>query len=139
MSTAPTGVLIGDASDPGQIMRLTCRTCGAVLTTELARLDDVSLLSAIDGEPRISGGFFHVAPDSDFAAERDGGIIVNLEDLTGAQHAKDGRPYNGCCGVDGCDGLNLVCPSGHDVATEMSDCWMPHCAVFQPGLVDLKE
>lgn len=65
--------------------------------------------------------------------------MVNLDDLTGAGWAKDGRRYNGCCGVDGLDGLNLVCPAGHDVGTEKSDCWMPHRAVFDPALVILSE
>jgi hypothetical protein len=119
-------------------MKLACKICGAVLTTELAPLADFSRLSNADGEPRIPKGFFHIAePNSGF--ERGGSIVVNLDDLTGANRAKDGRPYNGCCGVDGCDGLNLVCSAGHDVATERSDCWMPHSAVFESEMVVLKE
>ncbi len=27
---------------------------------------------------------------------------------------------NGCCGLDGCDGSNLVCARGHEVATEVA-------------------
>lgn len=119
-------------------MRLACKVCGVALTTELLPLADVSRLSKARGKPRIPKGYFYVAgPKADY--ERAGSIIVNLEDLTGADHAKDGRPYNGCCGIDGCDGLNLVCPAGHNVATERSDCWMPHSAEFESELVVLKE
>ncbi len=119
-------------------MRLACKKCGAVLTADLAPLPDSSRLHEVDGEPRIPKGYFHIAMiGSDY--EETGSIIVHLDDLTGADHAKDGRPYNGCCGIDGCDGLNLVCPAGHDVATEHSDCWMPHRAVFEPELVVLQK
>jgi len=119
-------------------MKLACKKCGALLTDELVRLDDVARLSVVRGESRIPKRFFHVArSDSDF--EKLGSIVVNLEDLTGAGHAKDGRPYNGCCGIDGCDGLNLVCPGGHNVGTERSDCWMPHSATFESELVTFAE
>jgi hypothetical protein len=119
-------------------MKLLCKLCGRELTSDLSPLEDLRRLSEEDGMPRIPKGYFHVSePESDFDPE--GSIVANLEDLTGANRAMDGRPYNGCCGVDGCDGLNLVCPSGHDVATEKSDCWMPHRAVFESELVILRK
>src|SRR5262249_40013798 len=48
-------------------------------------------------------------------------------------HHPDPRRRNGCCGMDGCDGMNLVCPEGHEVATERSDCWMAHAAWLDPA------
>ncbi|WP_045864566.1 hypothetical protein [Streptomyces sp. WMMB 714] len=44
---------------------------------------------------------------------------------------------NGCCGLDGCDGPNLVCRRcGAEVATERSDCWTPQEVVLVPAAVE---
>jgi hypothetical protein len=50
-------------------------------------------------------------------------VLVNLNDLVGTEHHQDRHRLNGCCGLDGCDGPNLVCPKGHEIGTERSDCW----------------
>src|SRR6266571_1330633 len=55
-------------------------------------------------------------------------LIVGI--LSGTKHHSDYHRRNGCCGLDGMDGPNLVCPNAHEVGTEKSDCWMPHAAVL---------
>ncbi|MFJ4091817.1 hypothetical protein ACIPYS_09560 [Kitasatospora sp. NPDC089913] len=50
-------------------------------------------------------------------------FVLHPDDLPGtAAHPDLGR-RNGCCGLDGRDGPNLVCAAcGTEVATEQSDC-----------------
>lgn len=59
--------------------------------------------------------------------------MINLEDAVNTRHHPDTRRLNGCCGLDGRDGLNTVCANGHEVGTEKSDCWMPHVLLLDPG------
>jgi len=49
-------------------------------------------------------------------------LIFNLDDLRNTKYG--GRP-NGCCGIDGVDGINTFCREGHEIGTERSDCWTP--------------
>jgi hypothetical protein len=44
-----------------------------------------------------------------------------------------------CCGLDGMDGPNFVCVNGHEIGTEMSDCWMPHAAILLDSVVHVNE
>ena len=57
---------------------------------------------------------------------------LNPKDVEGTTErtAKAGR-LNGCCGLDGCDGPNLVCKKcGAEIGTLQSDCWTP--LIFVP-------
>jgi hypothetical protein len=47
-------------------------------------------------------------------------MIFNLDDIHGTAH---GGVLNGCCGIDGMDGINTFCSNGHEIGTECSDCW----------------
>lgn len=49
------------------------------------------------------------------------------------------RRFQGCCGSSGAGGLNKVCANGHEVATEFSDCYMPHYIVFDRESVVIKQ
>ncbi len=50
--------------------------------------------------------------------------IVHPDDVPGAALHPDARRLNGCCGLSGQDGPNLVCANcGEEVATKESDCW----------------
>ncbi|HPF38823.1 MAG TPA: hypothetical protein P5081_18535 [Phycisphaerae bacterium] len=61
-------------------------------------------------------------------------MVIHLEDLCNTSHHPEGRRNNGCCGLDGCDGPNLVCPADHEIGTEKSDCWTPHAALLLPSV-----
>ena len=68
-----------------------------------------------------------------------GRFVVNLADLVGTKHHSERSRRNGCCGLDGLDGPNLICVNGHEVGTEKSDCWMPHAAVLLETVVSVNE
>ncbi|MGW6704554.1 hypothetical protein ACWGDE_06645 [Streptomyces sp. NPDC054956] len=51
-------------------------------------------------------------------------FILHPDDVHGTAPHPDDERHNGCCGLDGQDGPNLVCGAcGADVATKQSDCW----------------
>lgn len=75
--------------------------------------------------------------DGEFFAGTEGCYIINLSDRRNLQVHSDVRRLAGCCGLDGLDGPNQVCPCGAEVATEKSDCWMPHALLFERDAVEL--
>jgi hypothetical protein len=117
-----------------------CSACELALTKPLARLDDLSRLSEKDGEDHVPQGFYLVAPDpgedGGYYSEAAGQFLINLRDLRNTRRHPDGRRLNGCCGLDGCDGKNLVCVNGHEVGTERSDCWLAHSAALDPSAAE---
>jgi hypothetical protein len=50
--------------------------------------------------------------------------LLNADDLLELERHRDPRRSSGCCGRDGLDGPNLVCPRClTEVATIRDDCW----------------
>jgi hypothetical protein len=43
-----------------------------------------------------------------------------------AQRTDNLKNWQGCCGPDGSLGPTLQCLKGHDLGTEIGDCWQPH-------------
>ena len=118
-------------------IRFECPICRAVITRPLKSLPNDQLICLDEGKPAIPEGFFAKINSDDWAVS--GTVVVNLHDLVGTNHQPDFRRRNGCCGLDGLDGPNLVCPSGHEVGTEKSDCWMSHAAVLLDGVIGVSE
>ncbi|GAB2942384.1 hypothetical protein GCM10027280_33680 [Micromonospora polyrhachis] len=59
-------------------------------------------------------------------------VLINPADLLVRRlHPNAGR-RNGCCGLDGLDGPNLVCSCGAELATQSSDCWTAQVVRLQP-------
>lgn len=113
-------------------MILRCPECQVPLTRELTALADPALLCTADGEPYLPEGNYHREPAANHYLKTTGDVVaVNLADVLNTKHSTDPRRLNGCCGLDGCDGLNLLCINGHAVGTEKSDCWMAHAALFE--------
>jgi len=68
------------------------------------------------------------------------GIVLARADVRGTELTSLRGRRNGCCGLDGCDGPNLVCRGcAADVATERSDCWTPQEVVLVPAAVEAVE
>jgi hypothetical protein len=111
-----------------------CRACGVPLTPRLRLLADRTAIRGRDGEPYLPRGTFAVS-EGDFGPRGD--FVVHLGDLVGVGRHADARRHTGCCGPSGTDGVNRVCREGHAVATECSDCWMPHAAHLGPEAVSL--
>jgi hypothetical protein len=118
-------------------MMIHCRRCGTVLTVDLAELKDASRLCEDDGAGHVPRGRYCLS-DGEFYSGTEGDIAVNLLDVVNLKNHPDPGRLNGCCGLDGGDGLNKICPNGHAVATEKSDCWMPHAMLFSPDRVAMR-
>ncbi len=59
-------------------------------------------------------------------------VLISPDDLTVHRLHPDPRRRSGCCGLDGCDGPNLVCNCGNEIATESSDCWTARVVRLEP-------
>lgn len=112
--------------------------CKLDLSNQVIELEDLNLLNKTDGQDLVSEGFYIVVDDeNDYFPPRDkGAIIINIKDLINSNyyHSDEGR-LNGCCGYDGCDGMNRVCLCGHEIGTERSDCWISHFIALNPESV----
>ncbi|GAA2079733.1 hypothetical protein GCM10009801_37530 [Streptomyces albiaxialis] len=123
---------------------------GPVREVRLPDVDDAPVpYSRPDGEeecpPRVGPGVFALDPPREPRATGTvrlpaglAGVVLARADVRGVRlHPGRGR-RNGCCGLDGCDGPNLVCATcGTDMATEQSDCWTPQQVTLLPGAVAL--
>lgn len=114
-----------------------CATCGLALTG-VQPLTDPHLIAEVDAEPRVPKGYFFVEND-DCLTQFANNFIVNLTDLRNTRRHTDSNRLNGCCGLDGCDGRNLLCANEHEIGTEQSDCWLPHSAALDPQCVMSRE
>jgi hypothetical protein len=118
-----------------------CAHCGLPLTEPLSSLPDLSSLSEEDGKDHLPAGYYLVAPPPDeeggYYTEATGQYLVNRKDVRNTKYHPNRGRLNGCCGLDGCDGKNLVCLNGHEVATERSDCWMAHSTTLDPVAVTI--
>jgi hypothetical protein len=113
---------------------LACPVCQATLTRPVAPMLAGEAICLADGKPAVPEGFFAIGND-DYWTASDGCLLVNLADLTDTQYHPEPRRNSGCCGRSGSDGPNLLCPNGHEIGTELSDCWMAHAAVFLPSVI----
>jgi hypothetical protein len=117
--------------DCPELAVIRCAACGVPLTTPLRLLTDAASVGSEDGQPIISEGRYCPFGSEGHSAWE---WVVNLNDLINTRHHPTAL-LAGCCGLDGCDGMNRVCVNGHEVATERSDCWMAHGAYFGPSQV----
>jgi hypothetical protein len=106
-----------------------CPTCHQLVTRPLEPLPSDVPVRLEDGEAAVPEGYFALA-EGDYWTGSVGSPLVNLADLVGTRHHPDPRRLNGCCGLHGSNGPNLVCERGHEIGTEKSDCWMAHAAVL---------
>lgn len=84
------------------------------------------MLSGDAGRDRVPIGF---------DATEHGHRVVNLKDAANTMHHADPGRLRGCRGLDGLDGMNVVCTHGHEVGTEQADCWVSHAVVFSRDAV----
>lgn len=122
------------ATFPPVIFR--CAICQLPLTGPLRLLADAVWLGEGDSKPLVPAGFFWKSDGNAWNGTA-GHYCVNLADLRNVKPHPDNRRRNGCCGMDGCDGMNTVCGNGHEVGTECSDCWMPHFFHLAPTAVEV--
>jgi len=117
---------------------LRCRSCKGPLSAILTHEVTEGATNVTKGEPFVAAGSVHLSRGSYYTGT-DGQYIINLADRRKMTAHSDPRRLAGCCGLDGCDGPNQLCACGAEVATEKSDCWMPHSLIFVRAAVDLVE
>ncbi|MDH5598312.1 MAG: hypothetical protein OEY34_04260 [Cyclobacteriaceae bacterium] len=118
-------------------MKVFCKECKIELSKELVELSDSNLLNEEDEKDFIPTGYF-TKSDGEFFTGTEEKLIINIHDLINAKNYPDFKRLNGCCGLDGMDGLNKVCINGHEIGTAKEDCWMPHCVIFEPNQIIIK-
>lgn len=118
-------------------MKLICKSCNLEVSKQVSELLDLNLLDRNVGHNYIPEGFYVIDDGITYPVGLKGYILINIKDLTNTNYHSDQSRLNGCCGYDGCDGLNRICLNNHEIGTEHSDCWMPHYVAFNPELVQL--
>ena len=114
-------------------VHIVCLGCGARLSEEL-RVADLSERNTEDRMPYVPRGAT-VQEDDTFFHQHVGEYVVNVDDAIHTWLTEAGNRLNGCCGLDGMDGPNLLCDQcGAEVAIKKTDCWMPHCVIFVTAL-----
>src|SRR5690242_17912321 len=106
-----------------------CSTCGVVVASDLQPLGAGAQLNHVVQENLVPPGTFVVAGGL-YEPGECGDFILNLGDLRNTKRHSDPRRLNGCCGLDGADGYNLVCQDNHEIGTEVSDCGTEHFAIL---------
>lgn len=108
---------------------LRCSHCQIPISVAVQQLRNFDLVRGNDGEDVMPQGWFTRAGDlrqhlgyspDDVSLGHPDELVLNLDDL---QNTHLGGVLNGCCGIDGCDGINTFCVNGHEIGTERSDCW----------------
>ena len=105
-----------------------CLECHSAVTGELHRFPTETTLDEADRHDLVPRGTYFVSP-GEFEPELSGDYLVNLKDLRNTRHHSDLRRLNGCCGLDGQDGFNILCENDHEVGIERSDCRHAHHSV----------
>lgn len=119
-------------------MVIKCLVCNTVLTNELIELTDLNELNDEDGEDFIPEGRFFISNGEHYLNSK-GQIIINKKDLINSKNHTDFSRLNGCCGLDGMDGINKTCINGHEIGTEHSDCWLSHCVIFENEFIKIEQ
>jgi RNA polymerase subunit RPABC4/transcription elongation factor Spt4 len=119
-------------------MHLACRQCSTRLTTDLQLVPFIERNETM-GEAFLCPGTV-MQEDGSYFHGKAGNFIAHIDDTLRLKLTTDSSRLNGCCGLDGCDGPNLQCEVCDTyVATKMTDCWMPHCIVFDPNTTQAAE
>lgn len=113
-------------------IKIYCRACNLALTEPLTEVQEITLRME-DATDVLQAGQFSILNYSD-----QNHLIISLDEGDLKDHTDKVR-FQGCCGSGGLDGLNKLCKNGHEVATEFSDCYMPHFIDFDLEKVIIKQ
>ena len=120
-------------------MILLCARCQIPISSDIRELRDRNLISNEDGSDFVPRGYYFITRADDDMISSQGEFVLNLKDTINTKHHSDQSRLNGCCALDGLDGINTLCANGHEIGTECSDCWMPHYIHIPPNHVDVVE
>jgi len=105
-------------------MKFFCSNCNVLLADSLEEVN--SPIEWPEFEPGqdihlVGKGFFRIS-DGDEWLGQEGDYILNRSNLENIVENKNW--HMGCCGSDGSEGINISCTNGHDIATEISECYL---------------
>jgi hypothetical protein len=115
------------------VTRYTCASCehpltGDLLVSEAFPAAD-NLSDRCIADPLVAQGTYAINHDRTL-------FILHPDDVPGTALHPDSKRRNGCCGLDGQDGPNLVCAGcGAEVATKESDCWTDNLVALMAAAV----
>ncbi|MEO7976632.1 hypothetical protein [Flavobacterium sp.] len=113
-------------------IKLYCKVCNVKLTDQLEEIHESALVFN-DGETVIAKNKFSIHTENGSKE-----IVVAIDTYFLENHT-DRLRFTGCCGSSGLDSMNKTCMNGHEVATEVSDCYTPHYISFNLKKVIIKE
>ncbi len=113
-------------------MKLYCKVCELELSNEIIPLPSDMEPVYKDKTDVLPQGFYYTSDERPIEDSK-GWIYTHLKDIINAKYHPE--KSSGCCGMDGLDGMNLLCLNGHEFATEVSDCWTPHFVKIEPEKV----
>ena len=125
-------------------MVFACRRCRQQLTTDVKLIEPPPDDRSPEAEPWFEPGVYFIDRERARLARTDhvqpwppkDRPVLNPIDVTGVREHSEPARLNGCCGLDGMDGPNIVCIAcGAEVGTKMNDCWTPHEVRLDPDAV----
>lgn len=116
-----------------RVTLFTCANCAHPLTGDLQEAQASPTGDHLSdhriADPRVAQGTYATGYDATL-------FILHPDDVPGTSLHPDSRRRNGCCGLDGQDGPNLVCAGcGADIATKESDCWTDNLVALTAAAV----
>ena len=115
-------------------MYIACRSCSTRLSNDLQPIGFGERNETIGEEFLQRSGLMQ--EDGTFFHRCCGNYIAHPDDILRVKLTDDTRRLNGCCGLDGLDGPNLRCENcAAYVAVKITDCWTPHCVIFEPEAI----
>ena len=112
---------------------LYCKKCGLALTKELLELSESKIIWE-DNTNVVQKSHYVLFKNK---STNRNSILVAIDDyfLKTNPNNKD----EGCCGNSNPSSFNKICSNGHEVATEISDCWTGFYIEFDLMKVIIKE
>lgn len=115
-------------------IKIYCKECEIELTSELTEISETDLCWE-DREDIMPENNFSIVFETQ---TNENSLLTSINDYNLKDHSDRSR-FQGCCGSAGCIGLNKLCLNGHEVATEVSDCWTSHYIKFDINNVIVKQ
>ncbi len=112
-------------------IRFVCAECGLPITLPQIELPDEALLVDDDEVAHIARGHF-ILSTGDHLSVTKGEYLANVDDLINTAPHSDSSLWLGCCGPSSFGSLNTVCLNGHEVGTEIADCYTPRVMTLDP-------
>ena len=109
-------IFVQEIKEIMRTIKMYCKKCNVKLTEELKEMDYHTVTFPDEANAIPHGRFTQYEYNSKIS------ILISREEHFMKNHANPGR-FSGCCGSDGSNGMNKLCVNGHEVATEVSDCY----------------